>query len=289
MAMPQTLRDARGYRSRYINALNAAIKAIAPIAGRGIRLRQTPQGTVIEATAKSATVEGGEPVADLLPFDLAIQTRTTSSGEEQWWCVYAPEWSVVWPKAGESGEPWDTTTETARLTVPQSEDFPAGWYPLATVSAVNEATDAVAGIEIDLAATGALQQDLPVVLLMDDAAAGHSDTEPQILANGAVWLPFGYLINSTATEKTLANSHRGRLTNGLIPGSATLCHRSLPDGTWEPVQGATLTENEAYALATWWKADFTPWGVSLDLRPLGLANDGLDCVTHLDDHTAGVL
>ena len=44
MAMPQTLRDARGYRSRYINALNAAIKAIAPIAGRGIRLRQTPQG-----------------------------------------------------------------------------------------------------------------------------------------------------------------------------------------------------------------------------------------------------
>ena len=43
MAMPQTLRDARGYRSRYINALNAAIKAIAPIAGRGIRLRQTPQ------------------------------------------------------------------------------------------------------------------------------------------------------------------------------------------------------------------------------------------------------
>ena len=44
MAMPQALRDARGYRSRYINALNAAIKAIAPIAGRGIRLRQTPQG-----------------------------------------------------------------------------------------------------------------------------------------------------------------------------------------------------------------------------------------------------
>ncbi len=44
MAMPQTLRDARGYRSRYINALNAAIKAIAPIAGSGIRLRQTPQG-----------------------------------------------------------------------------------------------------------------------------------------------------------------------------------------------------------------------------------------------------
>ena len=43
MAMPQTLRDARGYRSRYINALNAAIKAIAPIAGKGIRLRQTPQ------------------------------------------------------------------------------------------------------------------------------------------------------------------------------------------------------------------------------------------------------
>ena len=44
MAMPQALRDARGYRSRYINALNAAIKAIAPIAGKGIRLRQTPQG-----------------------------------------------------------------------------------------------------------------------------------------------------------------------------------------------------------------------------------------------------
>ena len=44
MAMPQALRDARGYRSRYINALNAAIKAIAPITERGIRLRQTPQG-----------------------------------------------------------------------------------------------------------------------------------------------------------------------------------------------------------------------------------------------------
>ena len=46
------LRDCRGYRSRYINALNRAVRSLTPIAGRGIRLRQSAQGVVIEATAK---------------------------------------------------------------------------------------------------------------------------------------------------------------------------------------------------------------------------------------------
>lgn len=63
------LKDCRGYRSRYINALNRAVRALTPIAGRGIRLRQSAQGVVIEATAKG----GGGGVA--APF--SYRWRTT--------------------------------------------------------------------------------------------------------------------------------------------------------------------------------------------------------------------
>ena len=59
--LQQPLQDTRGFRSRYINALNAAVKSLTPIAGRGIRLRQSAQGTVIESTAKSTA--GGKPFA----------------------------------------------------------------------------------------------------------------------------------------------------------------------------------------------------------------------------------
>lgn len=55
------LRDCRGFRSRYINALNRAVRSLTPIAGRGIRLRQSAQGVVIEATAKGGGVGGGTP------------------------------------------------------------------------------------------------------------------------------------------------------------------------------------------------------------------------------------
>jgi len=48
-AIPQKLH--RGFRSRAIDAIIDAIRVFRVIAGNGIRLRETPEGTVIEAVA----------------------------------------------------------------------------------------------------------------------------------------------------------------------------------------------------------------------------------------------
>lgn len=72
------LKDCRGYRSRYINALNRAVRALTPIAGRGIRLRQSAQGVVIEATAKGGG--GGTVVPFLYRWKVTLSTVTDEGG-----------------------------------------------------------------------------------------------------------------------------------------------------------------------------------------------------------------
>lgn len=72
------LKDCRGYRSRYINALNRAVRALTPIAGRGIRLRQSAQGVVIESTAKGGG--GGTVVPFLYRWKVTLSTSTDDSG-----------------------------------------------------------------------------------------------------------------------------------------------------------------------------------------------------------------
>lgn len=72
------LKDCRGYRSRYINALNRAVRALTPIAGRGIRLRQSAQGVVIEATAKGGG--GGTVVPFSYRWKVTLSINTDDSG-----------------------------------------------------------------------------------------------------------------------------------------------------------------------------------------------------------------
>lgn len=87
------LKDCRGYRSRYINALNRAVRALTPIAGRGIRLRQSAQGVVIESTAKG----GG---AKASPFRHRWQVTATSEvqGTSTVWTLHVAPGSV-WERA----------------------------------------------------------------------------------------------------------------------------------------------------------------------------------------------
>lgn len=76
------LKDCRGYRSRYINALNRAVRALTPIAGRGIRLRQSAQGVVIEAIAKGG---GGGTV---VPFSYRWKVTLSTSTDEVGTTIY---------------------------------------------------------------------------------------------------------------------------------------------------------------------------------------------------------
>ena len=62
-----------------INRILDALRALRPIQGQGILLKETPQGVVIEATAKTAKASqaAAAPSAHL-PFELRIRTTQTS-------------------------------------------------------------------------------------------------------------------------------------------------------------------------------------------------------------------
>jgi len=66
-AIPHKLH--RGFRSRVIDAIIDALRALRPIAGAGIRTRQTPEGTIIES-------------ADVCNDPLRRTVLTTEIGEE---------------------------------------------------------------------------------------------------------------------------------------------------------------------------------------------------------------
>ena len=95
--LQQLLQDARGFRSRYINALNAAVKSLTPIAGRGIRLRQSAQGTVIEAIAKSTAGGGGTPFAHRWKVT-ASYVAETAEEPAHWELVVAAD--SIWQDTG---------------------------------------------------------------------------------------------------------------------------------------------------------------------------------------------
>lgn len=112
------LKDCRGYRSRYINALNRAVRALTPIAGRGIRLRQSAQGVVIEATAKG----GG---AKASPFRHRWQVTATSEvqGTGTVWTLHVAPGSV-WERDEEGAL---KEAEIAPETPVQADADAGGW------------------------------------------------------------------------------------------------------------------------------------------------------------------
>lgn len=301
MAMPSQLRNTRGYRSRYINVLNEVVKSIAPIAGKGIRLRQTAQGTVIEVTAKSAAAEGTPTPTEILPFDLALQeVATGSSGTEAYWCAYLPSWRFAFPLPNAEADdptPWDCVVKSGTLTQASPASAPSGWVPILPDADLQALTSCTVAVRVEPLVTGAWEGDLPIAT---DTTGTHPSSAPGVVnadTTPALWLPFGVLATQGG-RKVLRNIRRGALANDLAAGSCDLCHQTLnsagvPTGKWERItSSATLTDYERYALAAWYALTLR-WGTAytdtLDLRPLALAQSGVDCVTHAADHLGGVL
>ena len=112
------LKDCRGYRSRYINALNRAVRALTPIAGRGIRLRQSAQGVVIESIAKCGGVKAS-------PFRHRWQVTATSEvqGTSTVWTLHVAPGSI-WER-DEEGKLHEA--EIAPEAPVQADEDAGGW------------------------------------------------------------------------------------------------------------------------------------------------------------------
>ena len=86
-----------------INRILDALRALRPIQGQGILLKETPQGVVIEATAKTGKkTQAAEQPTTHLPFELRIRSETetipptTEGGEptvtfHRYLDIYAPQ------------------------------------------------------------------------------------------------------------------------------------------------------------------------------------------------------
>ncbi|MGN0887187.1 MAG: hypothetical protein ACI4RT_09395, partial [Candidatus Spyradenecus sp.] len=70
----------RGFRSRVINALIDCVRTQRPIAGNGVKLQRTQNGTIITATA-TGEVAITQAEAKILPLTIrqfAVTTETSS-------------------------------------------------------------------------------------------------------------------------------------------------------------------------------------------------------------------
>ena len=294
MAMPQTLRDTRGYRSRYINALNAVVRSIAPIAGRGIRLRQTAHGTVIEATAKSTTAEG--TVEAPKPWQVGKQTVADTGGNPVvWWCVYEPVWhhTIRTPPEGEDNpEPWEGTDAQTPLTLSETTYPPVAdgskWRRVIT----DEALQTQGGSSL---------QTLYAVLApgAEEVALEWRDSWSTILGDddetGALWLAFAQ-VQSAEGVRTLVNRATGTLSDTIEPGREVLCSKPRSPTSSQPDRWATASAGNdtlsdyLFALVVWASRH-----LRLDLLEAAfdvgeaeyLATGGFALVSHLEDHVEG--
>lgn len=72
----------RGFRSKAINALIDCVRAQRPIAGAGIKLQRTPNGTILSADAVPVSTPAPAPEEKILPFTVRTfeVPQATSSG-----------------------------------------------------------------------------------------------------------------------------------------------------------------------------------------------------------------
>ena len=252
------LRDCRGYRSRYINALNRAVRSLTPIAGRGIRLRQSAQGVVIEATAKG----GG---AKASPFRHRWQVTATREVE--------PDGSASWTVNIRTGSVWtaaeDGAVADAALTpvapvAPDAEN--GGWK-------VEGATSGSLYVALDDAGAHLLKYGDPaaetaaVILRIADVAFTTGDppsaviTQRQVgderIGSGgsaatdpAAWMIRRHAFTETNTSGEEITTHKWQVFSPLwCAGRQTL----LPDGMgrgWNDLPDGADSDT-LYAALTW--------------------------------------
>ena len=288
------LKDCRGYRSRYINALNRAVRALTPIAGRGIRLRQSAQGVVIESTAKGGGGSTVVPAVEPLRF-LKVEYREISvgsSGSQMRWCVYlgkAVPYQWLLP-AGNADAPWKYTTRSGTIDAYEAND---GWTVFATQEELNNipvGTDVVLRLIFGPPSPNLFPS-------MSVVCGSDSDYHPK-------WIPDVYALNiSFAAVAGVEGAHTlqqvriGEVSLELVAANAcNLLRKQASGDEWEEVVPNTLIEDgDEFAIAQWWaiRAHFHDTAhdehtADLSLRESMLAYAGTPCVSHAADHVGGL-
>ena len=290
------LKDCRGYRSRYINALNRAVRALTPIAGRGIRLRQSAQGVVIESTAKGGGGGAVAPAVEPLRF-LKVEYREISvgsSGSQMRWCVYLGKpvpYKWLQPASGSTGAPWEYSTIQGNIEAESDND---GWVAFATQEELNNAViGTIVSLRIMLNAPGAA-----VSPTMDVVYSSRQDYNPGWASDVCVLsIPFA-VVSGPGGAHTLRQVRIGEISLELVAANACDLLRKQADGDeWEEVVANTLIEDgDEFAIAQWWaiRAHFHDTAhdeltADLSLRESKLAYSGTSCVSHAADHAGGLV
>lgn len=290
------LKDCRGYRSRYINALNRAVRALTPIAGRGIRLRQSAQGVVIESTAKGGGGGTVVPAVEPLRF-LKVEYREISvgsSGSQMRWCVYLGKpvpYKWLQPTSGTAGAPWEYSTIQGNI---ESESNNDGWVAFATQEELNNATMGIlVSLRVMLYEPGSTTPPK-----MDVVYADRQDYNPQWSPSVYVLsIPFA-IVSGTGGAHILQQLRIGEVSLELVAANAcNLLRKQASGDEWEEIVANTLIEDgDEFAIAQWWaiRAHFHDTAhdehtADLSLRESKLAYSGTNCVSHSADHAGGLV
>ena len=289
------LKDCRGYRSRYINALNRAVRALTPIAGRGIRLRQSAQGVVIESTAKGGGGGTVVPAVEPLRF-LKVEYREISvgsSGSQMRWCVYlgkAVPYQWLLPTSGSTGAPWEYSTIQGNI---EAESNNGGWVAFATQEELNNAAmGTLVSLRIML-----YEPSSTTPPKMDVVYADRQDYNLQ-------WAPSVYVLSipfavvaGVEGAHTLQQVRIGEVSLELVAANACNLLLLKRDGAWsEVISGASAEEDDKFAVAQWWalRAHYHDTAhdeltSEISLRESMLAYAGTPCVSHAADHVGGIV
>lgn len=152
----------RGFRSKAINALIDCVRAQRPIAGSGIKLQRTPNGTILSADAVPVSTPAPAPEEKILPFTVRTFElhQATSSGTTTVTKVglYVPDENAAGLIAideegtSSSGLAFKTCTLLVDGYTPVDESLPLWRDITSALSAVGEDT---VYLSIDLAVNGA--------------------------------------------------------------------------------------------------------------------------------------
>ena len=289
------LKDCRGYRSRYINALNRAVRALTPIAGKGIRLRQSAQGVVIESTAKGGGGGTVVPAVEPLRF-LKVEYREISvgsSGSQMRWCVYLGKpvpYKWLHPTSGSTGAPWEYSTIQGNIDAESNND---GWVAFATQETLNNRDF---GTVVVFQITFGPPSESPFPS-MNVVYSDRKDYNPLWFPETyTLSIPFAVVVGAEGA-RTLLQVRIGEVSVELVAANACDLLRKQASGEWEKVLTSTLVQTgDEFAIAQWWAIRAHYHDTAHDehtedfsLRESMLAYAGTNCVSHSADHVGGLV
>ena len=115
----------------FLNRILDALRAVRPIQGQGILLRETVQGVIIEATAKAAKAAPSTPLppATHQPFELRV--RVEPDGTAHWLDIYDPQGAYT--RFLDSATQIRNTYPSGRSASHPLTDVGGGWYAVANL------------------------------------------------------------------------------------------------------------------------------------------------------------